>query len=180
VIRSKRRVLVATDHRRCPLAALEHAGAMAGDGEVVLAAILVVPVTEAIDAPLGGAEARAGEVLAEAGDAVESRVVRSRSFARGVLDAASDDAFDALVIEHDGTGAGPSGADQVATILERAAATVVLVRPGPPVRRIRRARVEPRTRSPHTLGGHAAWSGGHPDRPPQTVAGSPATGRRVP
>jgi hypothetical protein len=106
--------------------------------------------------------------------------VRSRSFARGVLDTVSDDTFDALVLEHDAPGAGPSGADQVAAILERAAATVVLVRPGPPPGRIRRARVEPRIRSPHTLGGHAAWSGGHPDRPPQTVAGSPAAGRRVP
>ena len=129
------RVLVASQ-RGCPEAALHHAAALAGrDGEVVLASVVVVPHGQPIGASLGRAVddacavLDAGERAAAAARSFDTRLVRGRSFAEGVLGAAAEEPFDVIVLE-----AGPASPcnddrAQIAAVVARAPATVVLVRP---------------------------------------------------
>jgi len=132
------RVLVAAGHQRCPRAALDHAQALAGPkGEVVLVSVLVVPVTQPLDAVL---ERRVDEACGVLDDgersvggshaAFDTRLVRARSFVKGVLEIMASERFDALVVEggREQLANGETGA-QIEALLERAPATVVLVRP---------------------------------------------------
>jgi nucleotide-binding universal stress UspA family protein len=129
------RVLVAAQ-RGCPETALHHAEALAGrDGQVVLASVVVVPLGQ----PLGAALSRAvddacaaldaGERAAAGARSFDTRLVRGRSFAQAVLGLAEEEDFDVIVLE-DGP-ATPCNDDraQVEAVIERAPATVVLVRP---------------------------------------------------
>jgi hypothetical protein len=132
---SVRRVLVATDHE-CPRAALEHALAFAGSaGEVVLASVLVVPHAQPLDAGLDRAVAAACAVLdqgerAAAGAAVfDTRLLRARSFAEGVLEATEVEPYDAVVLEVSRGGLRNGMRAQVETLMEKIATAVVLVRP---------------------------------------------------
>jgi len=95
-----RRVLVATQERTPPLAALEHAAAAAGeDGEVVLAAVLVIPLAQKLGASLDRsvsetcAVLEAGERAAHAIERFDTRLVRARSFAEGVLETLEAERF---------------------------------------------------------------------------------------
>jgi len=132
---SGRRVLVASQ-RRLPETALHHAAAFAGrDGEVVLASVVVVPHGQPIGASLGRAvddacaALDAGERAAAGARSFDTRLVRGRSFADAVLDLAEEEHFDVILLE-DGL-ASPCNDDraQVEAVIERAPATVVLVRP---------------------------------------------------
>jgi len=131
------RVLVAS-HRGCPEAALHHAASFAGrDGRVVLASVVVVPLGQPLGAALGRAvedacaALDAGERAAAAAGAgaFDTRLVRGRSFADAVLRLAREEDFDVIVLE-DGP-ASPCNDEraQIAAVMERAPATVVLVRP---------------------------------------------------
>ena len=134
---TRRRILVGTDHERCPATALEHAGTLAGPGgEVVLASVLVVPHSQPLTAALDRAVASACGMLDEAERATPiaagsfgTRVVRARSFAEGILETLASEHFDLLMVER-GTGAPRNGgAGQIQALLEKADATVMLVRP---------------------------------------------------
>jgi hypothetical protein len=132
---SRRRVLVATQGR-CPAVALEHAAAFAGPGgEVVLASVLVVPHAQPIDASLDRSVADACAVLDAAERSVrdttvfDTRLLRARSFAEAVLDAMAAERFDVLILELGGGGMRNGMRAQVEALMERADATVVLVRP---------------------------------------------------
>ena len=130
-----RRVLVATDHHHSPKVALEQAAALAGPrGEVVLAAVLVVPMAQPLEASLEGAAAAACEVLERAEREVEgefdTRLIRVRSFAEGVLQLLEREPFDLLVLERRrdaSPGDGQQG--QIEAILGRARVTVTVVLP---------------------------------------------------
>ena len=130
-----RRVLVATAGRRCPLAGLREARALAGPrGEVVLAVVLVVPVTQPLDATREGAVEHACEVLDQADRAAsgpfDTRLVRARSFAKGVLQTLEGEAFDLLLVERDAAQMRePAPAGQVAALLEKAPVPMVILRP---------------------------------------------------
>lgn len=130
-----RRILVATEGR-CPKMALEHAAAFASaGGEVVLASVLVVPHAQPLDATLDRAVVDACAVLDEAERRVpgtvpfDSRLLRARSFAEAVLSALSAEHFDVLVLQINLAGMRNGMRAQVETLLERADATVVIVRP---------------------------------------------------
>lgn len=130
------RVLVASDGP-FPATALRHAGVCAGhDGEVVLAAVVVVPHALPLEAAPEGAVATACAML-DAGErlapvaALDTRVVRARSFSEGVLGLLADEPFDALVLEV----AGPvrnGGRAQLEVLMERARPECVLVRAARP------------------------------------------------
>ena len=130
-----RRVLVATDHHHSPTVALKQAAALAGPrGEVVLAAVLVVPMAQPLGASLEGAAAAACEVLERAEREFEgsfdTRLVRVRSFAEGVLQLLDGEPFDLLVLERRrGASPGDTQAAQIEAILERARVTVTVVLP---------------------------------------------------
>jgi nucleotide-binding universal stress UspA family protein len=129
-----RRVLVATDHHHSPAVALKQAAALAGPGgEVVLAAVLVVPMAQPLGASLEGAAAAACEVLERAerefDGAFDTRLVRVRSFAEGVLQLLDHEPFDLLVLEKARDGGRDGMAEQIAEILERADTTVAVIRP---------------------------------------------------
>ena len=130
------RVLVATDHH-CPAIALRHAAALAGrEGEVVLASVLVVPHAQPLEAALDLAVADAcavldaGERTAAGAASFDTRLLRARSFAEAVLSAMEEEYFDVLVLQVGRSGMRNGMRAQVETLMERAAATVVLVRPG--------------------------------------------------
>lgn len=132
---SGRRVLVASQ-RGCPEAALHHAAAFAGsDGEVVLASVVVIPLGQPLGASLGRAvddacaALDAGERAAAGARSFDTRLVRGRSFAEAVLALADEEDFDVIVLE-DGP-ASPCNDEraQIEAVMERAPATVVLVRP---------------------------------------------------
>jgi nucleotide-binding universal stress UspA family protein len=135
--RSPRRVLVATDQPSCPMSALEHAAAAAGEGgEVVLASVIVVPVTQPLDANLERSVTRACEVLEDAeaaarerGGAFDTRLVRARSFAKGVLQTLEAEPFDLLVLERSREQLRNGAGAQTQALLEKAPTTTVLVRP---------------------------------------------------
>src|SRR5262245_19055349 len=99
------RILVATDHKRVPCAALDLARAVAGErGEIVLASVLVVPVTQPLEANLELTVDRACSVLEEAedlGGRLDTRLVRARSFAKGVLELLAAELFDFVVLERE-------------------------------------------------------------------------------
>ena len=131
-----RRVLVATDHERLPGTALDLAGDLATGGEVVLAAVLVVPHAQPLDASLDRAVASACAMLDEAErasdappGAFDTRLVRARSFAEGVLETLAAERFDVVLVEKRDGAATHDGAAQVQAILEKAPPVVVLVRP---------------------------------------------------
>jgi len=132
-----RRVLVATDQPHCPITALEHAAAVAGEGgEVVLASVVVIPVTQPLDANLEGSITRACEVLEDAEDAArarggafDTRLVRARSFAKGVLQTLAGEPFDMLVLERARDQLRNGAAGQTQALFEKADTTVVVVRP---------------------------------------------------
>lgn len=130
------RVLVASDGP-CPEAALRHASALAaGEGEVLLAAVVVVPHAVPLEAAPEGAVASAcamldrGERLARA-PAVDTRLVRARSFAEGVLAIMDREPVDALVVEMPAAGRAGTRA-QLEVLMERAPAEFVLVRAARP------------------------------------------------
>jgi Universal stress protein family len=130
------RVLVATDHERLPTTALRHAAALAEEGEVVLASVLVVPHAQSLTAALDRAVSSACAMLDEAERAApdapgafDTRLVRARSFAEGVLETLASEPFDVLVVEKARGGARNGGAGQLAALLDRAPPTFVLVRP---------------------------------------------------
>ncbi len=135
-----RRVLVATDHERRPDTALEAAAGLAGPGgEVVLAAVLVVPHSQPLDAALDRAVASACAMLDEADrasalppDAFDTRLVRARSFAEGVLETLAAERFAAVLVEKRDGAATHDGAAQIHAILEKARPVVMLVRPARP------------------------------------------------
>lgn len=130
-----RRVLVATGRHRIPTVALEHAAALAGPrGEVVLAVVLVIPLAQPLGANLEGAATAACEVLDRAERTVEgafdTRLVRDRSFAEGVLQLLEREPFDILVLERKrGASPGDGQQAQIDAILDRAPVTVTVVRP---------------------------------------------------
>jgi universal stress protein family protein len=132
----RRRILVAA-HRHCPEEALRQAAVLAGaNGEVVLAAVIVVPVTQPLEATLDGPVEQAcgvleaGERLAGAGPAIfDTRLVRARSFAKGVLETLAAETFDALILETGPEGLRNGFGAQALALLERAETTVILVRP---------------------------------------------------
>lgn len=134
---SRRRVLVATDHERYPSAALDHARAVAGPGgEVVLASVVVVPLAQPLDATLERDVTSACGVLDQAEQgagaapgAFDTRLVRARSFSEGVLQTLAAEPFDTVVLEKSRSAVGNgSGGGQIQALMERANATVVLVR----------------------------------------------------
>lgn len=128
------RVLVAMGRRELPTSTLGHAAALAGGGgEVVLACVLVVPMSQPLGANLERSVGEACAVL-DAADRLrlpvrfDTRLVRARSFSEGVLDVLGEEPFDLLVLEKPATpGDGTGG--QIEALLERASMTVVLVRP---------------------------------------------------
>jgi hypothetical protein len=132
------RVLVATGHTRCPVTALRLASALAGKrGEVVLVAILVVPLAQRLDASLASAVARACEVLEQgerelAGAHLrDTRLVRARSLSDGLLETLASERFDLAMIERlrEGGHGDREALAQLATVLERAPVAVAVVRP---------------------------------------------------
>ena len=134
-----RRVLVATEGERFPLTALEHGGDLAGSaGALVLAAVLVVPHAQPLEASLDRSVASACEMLEGAERAMggtagsfDTRLVRARSFAEGVLETLAAEPFDLVLIEK-ARGAPRNGAaGQIQALFEKAGATVMLVRPAP-------------------------------------------------
>ncbi|HSJ73860.1 MAG TPA: universal stress protein, partial [Miltoncostaeaceae bacterium] len=102
-----RRVLVVTDHERRPDTALGLAGDLARtDGEVVLAAILVVPHSQPLEATLERSVSSACGMLDEAERAsalppgsFDTRLVRARSLAEGVLETLAAERFDLVLVE---------------------------------------------------------------------------------
>ncbi len=126
------RVLVASDGP-CPETALRHAAAIAaGEGEVVLAAVVVVPHAVPLQSAPEGAVASAcamldrGERTPGAG-ADDTRLVRARSFAEGVLGLLDAEPVDALVVEAaDWARAGARA--QLEVLIERCPVELVLVR----------------------------------------------------
>ena len=132
-----RRVLVATDHERRPDTALRAAADLAGDGgEVVLAAVLVVPHSQPLDAALDRAVSSACGMLDDAErasalppGAFDTRLVRARSFAEGVLETLAAERFEAVLVEKRGGAPTLDGAAQIHAILEKARPVVMLVRP---------------------------------------------------
>ncbi|MGD9694568.1 MAG: hypothetical protein AB7V42_02775 [Thermoleophilia bacterium] len=133
------RVLVATDHRRRPGAALRCAAELAGrDGEVVLASIMVVPLAQPLDASLARAVDEACGVLdaaerdrGAARGGFDTRLVRARSFAEGVLATLAQEPFSSVVLEIPGGASVDGMRAQVELLLDRAPADVVIVRPAP-------------------------------------------------
>lgn len=130
---SRRRILVATD-LSYPEAALDAALRLAGpSGEVVLAAVVVVPHAQPLEASLDRAVADAcavldaGERAARGAAVFDTRLLRARSFAEGVLRALEEESFDMLVLK---IGRVPRNGmrAQLETLLERAGPPVVLVR----------------------------------------------------
>jgi hypothetical protein len=129
----RRRVLVPSE-LDYPSEALAHAAALAGtDGEVVLASVTIVPHSEPLDT--GGPPVPDGDWGADAQAVVGvvtvgTRCLRARSFSEAVLDAVAAERYDAIVIQA-GRETPCNGAKaQIEAVLERAAPTVVLVRPG--------------------------------------------------
>ena len=118
----------------CPSEALAHAAALAGtDGEVILASVTIVPHSEPLDT--GGAPVAVGDwgadAQAVAGVAtVGTRCLRARSFSEAVLDAVAAERYDAIVIQAGWETPCNGAKAQIEAVLERAAPTVVLVRPG--------------------------------------------------
>ncbi|MGD9570654.1 MAG: hypothetical protein AB7V62_02060 [Thermoleophilia bacterium] len=127
------RIVVATDGP-CPGAALRRAATIAGeDGEVVLAAVVVVPHAMPLEAAPEGAVAAACAMLDRGERALEgcradTRLVRARSFAEGVLGLLADEHCDALLLQV-GTGLRNGARAEVEAILQKAAPEVLLVRP---------------------------------------------------
>ncbi len=127
------RLVVATDGP-CPAAALRRAAAIAGpEGEVVLAAVVVVPHALPLEAAPEGAVAAACATLdrgerALEGCGADTRLVRARSFSEGVLSLLADEPCDALVIQA-GAHLRNGARAEVEAIVERAAPEVLLVRP---------------------------------------------------
>ena len=118
----------------CPAEALAHAVALAGsDGEVVLASVTVVPHSEPLDSggpPAWNAGWGADEDSVAGVAAVGTRCLRARSFSEAVLHAVESERYDAIVIQA-GKETPCNGAKaQIDAVLERAAPTVVLIRPG--------------------------------------------------
>jgi len=134
-----RRVLVATAKERRPATALRLAGDLAGPkGDVVLAAVLVVPHSMPLGAALDRPVAAACEMLDEAereapvAGTFDTRLVRARSFAEGVLETLDAERFDLLLMER-GMGPPIDGAvAQITSLMEKAAPAVMLVRPALP------------------------------------------------
>lgn len=129
------RVLVASP-RDCPETALKHAASFAGrGGEVVLASVVVVPLGQPLDATLARAiddacaVLDAGERAAGAAGSFDTRLVRGRAFAEAVLRLAGEEDFDVIVLEDGIVSRRNDGRAQIETIIARAPATVVLVRP---------------------------------------------------
>jgi hypothetical protein len=117
------------------MAALEEARLLAGPkGEVVLTSVLVVPVTQPLEASLEREVEKACGVLEEAEDATpggfDTRLVRARSFAKGVLQTLAAEPFDLLVLESEPVVKNGAAA-QLAALLEKAHVRVVVVRPAP-------------------------------------------------
>jgi hypothetical protein len=103
---------------------------------VVLAAVLVVPHSQPLDAALDRAVSSACGILDDAerlstlpSGAFDTRLVRARSFAEGVLETLAAERFDAVLVEKRGGGPTQDGAAQVHAILEKARPVVMLVRP---------------------------------------------------
>jgi hypothetical protein len=133
-------VLVATLGERFPGTALEHAGDLAGSGgALVLASVLVIPHSQPLEAALDRSVTSACEMLENAERAMsaapgsfDTRLVRARSFAEGVLETLASERFDLVLIEK-ARGAPHNGAaGQIQALFEKAAATVMLVRPAQP------------------------------------------------
>jgi hypothetical protein len=101
---------------------------------VVLASVLVVPLAQPLDAALERKVSSACGVLDEAermpGEGpFDTRLVRARSFSEGVLETLAGEPFDVVLVEK-GRGALRNGSGgQIEALMERADATVVLVRP---------------------------------------------------
>jgi hypothetical protein len=133
---SRRRVLVATAKERRPRTALRLAGDLAGpDGDVVLAAVLVVPHSLPLEAALDRPVTAACEMLDEAEreapgtGTFDTRLVRARSFAEGVLETLDAERFDLVLMER-GMGPPIDGAvAQITALMEKAAPAVMIVRP---------------------------------------------------
>ena len=129
----RRRVLVPSQEE-CPSEAIAHAAALAGsDGEVVLASVTIVPHSEPLDSAASpawdvgwGADEGAVSGVASVG----TRRLRARSFSEAVLDAVAAEPYDAIVIQAGRETPCNGGKAQIDAVLERAAPTVVLVRPG--------------------------------------------------
>jgi hypothetical protein len=132
------KVLVATGIKGCPEATLRHAMALAGrEGEVVLASVLVVPLAQTLDASLNRAVEAAcdvlerGERVAASADHFDTRLVRARSFSAGVLETLEQEPFDIVVLEAPPASRRNGQQAELEAVMERAPATVVVVRPLP-------------------------------------------------
>lgn len=134
------RVLVATEGGRLPATALRHGIDLAGPGgALVLASVLVVPHSQPMEAALDRSVAAACEALERAERLVEraapsfdTRLVRARSFADGLLTTLGEEGYDIVLVELGGA-PGTGWLAQVQAVLDRAPVTVMLVRaaPGP-------------------------------------------------
>jgi hypothetical protein len=136
-VTAARRVLVVTDHERRADTALALAGDLAcPGGEVVLAAVLVVPHSQPLDAALERSVSSACALLDEAErrsglppGCFDTRLVRARSLAEGVLETLAAERFDLVLVERWRDGAPGDAAAQVKAIVERAEPAVAVVRP---------------------------------------------------
>jgi hypothetical protein len=116
------------------------------DGEVVLAVIMVIPVTQPIDAALGRGVEEACGVL-EAGERLlspascghDTRLVRARSLAQGILNTLAAERFDLVVLQGDREAVN-GGAAQVQNVLDRSDVSVVIVHPAPAGGEVKRSR----------------------------------------
>jgi hypothetical protein len=134
---SARRVLVATDGDRLPATALMHADDLAGAGGVlVLESVLVVPHAQPLEASLERSVASACEMLeaaertmADAAAPFDTRLVRARSFAEGVLETLAKERFDLVLVEKGRAPAPDGAAGQIQALFEKAPTVVMLVRP---------------------------------------------------
>jgi hypothetical protein len=126
-------VLVATD-AGLPAAALARASALAGRaGEVVLAAVVLVPHAQPLGAGLDLAVTRACDVLDAgerlgAGGRFDTRLTRARSLVEGVAGILREEPFDTVVLEL--SGRRPRPHPGLEALIDGGGATVVLVRPG--------------------------------------------------
>lgn len=132
-MRGRRRVLVATD-ADLPVAALARAAALAGRaGEVVLAAVVLVPQAQPLGAMLDLAITRACDVLdagerLAAGARFDTRLIPARSLVEGVAEILREERFGTVVLEL--TGRRPRPHPDLEILLDGGTATVILVRPG--------------------------------------------------
>ena len=99
------------------------------EGEVVLASVVIVPLAEPLDGPMPEPMAVPADVGVGTAT-LATRLLRARSFSEAVLDAVAAEPYDAIVLEAGRETPCNGGKAQIEAVLQHAAPTVVLVRPG--------------------------------------------------